>query len=77
MFDIVDIGLQGHCLKENGIFGKVGDWLYNFLTDIQQFVMVNNNILGITNNTSSILQGMVLGPILLILLIDLLGDLEI
>ena len=77
MFDIVDIGLQGHCLKEKGIFGKVGDWLYNFLTDIQQFVMVNNNLLGITNITSSILQGMVLRPILFILLIDLLGDLEI
>ena len=43
-FDVVDIGLLCHRLKEKGINGLMGKWIHNFLTNRQQQVLVNDSL---------------------------------
>ena len=76
-FDHVDLGLLGHRLKENHIFGKIGLWLLNFITNRRQQVLTNGHLSKITNNISGVPQGTVLGPVLFLLIIESLGNLDL
>ena len=38
-FDKVDIGILYHKLRDLGISGKLGVWLHNFLSNINQFII--------------------------------------
>ena len=75
-FDVVDIGLLCHRMKQKGITGTLGVWLHNFLTSRKQQVLVNNSISNFSNVISGVPQGTVLGPLLFLILIDSMGDIE-
>ena len=76
-FDVVDIGLLCHRMRDKGISGSLGVWLHNFLTSRKQQVLVNNSLSGLSDVTSGVPQGTVLGPLLFLILIDSMGELEI
>ena len=72
-FDKVDFLVTMRKLHSIGISGKLGKWIYSFLTNREQAVSVN----GITGNFSEVKsgvpQGSVLGPLLFLVLI---GDID-
>ena len=74
-FDTVDHGLLLHKIKTLGITGKLGVWLYHFLTHRTHFVRLQGGI----SHDSPVLsgvpqaQGTVLGPFLVIIL---MGDIN-
>ena len=76
-FDVVDIGLLCHRMRSKGVTGSIGVWLHNFLTSRRQQVLVNNALSDFTEVTSGVPQGTVLGPLLFLILIDSMGELEI
>ena len=63
-FDNVDHGVLLHKIKTLGIPGKLGVWLYHFLTHTTHFVRLHGGI----SHTSPVLSGIphdtVLGPLL-------------
>ena len=69
-FDKVDFLVTMRKLHSLGISGKVGKWIYSFLINRQQAVIVN----GVTGNhtqvKSGVPQGSVLGPLLFLVLIS-------
>ena len=69
-FDKVDFLVTMRKLHSMGISGKLGQWIYSFLTNREQAVIVN----GITGNLSEVKsgvpQGSVLGPLLFLVLIS-------
>ena len=69
-FDKVDFLVTMRKLHSLGISGKVGKWIYSFLTNRHQAVIVN----GVTGNhtqvKSGVPQGSVLGPLLFLVLIS-------
>ena len=69
-FDKVDFLVTMRKLHNVGISGKLGQWIYSFLTNREQAVIVN----GITGNLSEVKsgvpQGSVLGPLLFLVLIS-------
>ena len=75
-FDRVDLGLLGHRLKENHIFGKIGQWLYSFITDRRQQVLANGKLSKMTNNISGVPQVTVLGSVLFLMIIESLGNMN-
>ena len=62
-----------HKLISLGISGKVGRWIYSFLTHRTQHVMVNKSFSKPIEVKSGVPQGSVLGPLIFLILI---GDID-
>lgn len=69
-FDKCDHGIIAHKLKEKGISGKIGRWIYNFLSNRKQVVAVNGELSARSVVKSSVPQGTVLAPLLFLILIS-------
>ena len=75
-FDKVDFGVTLKKLNDMGICGKVGHcghWIYSFLTNRSQTVLVNQARSTQAEVKSGVPQGSVLGPLLFLVLI---GDID-
>ena len=68
-FDNVDHGVPFHKSKMLGITGKLGVWLYHFLTGRTHFVRLQGRIRFNSPVISGVPQGTVLGPLLFIILV--------
>ena len=77
VFDVVDWGVLCHRMRDKGIDGEIAVWIHDFLTDRTQQILVNDTLSSISQVTSGVPQGTVLGPLLFLVLIDSLGDAEI
>ena len=69
-FDKCDHGIIAHKLKEFGIAGKIGRWIYYFLSHRLQRVVVNGFKSNPSQVVSSVPQGTVLAPLLFLILIS-------
>ena len=72
-FDKVDFMVTMHKLISLGISGKVGKWIYSFLTHRTQQVIVNKSFSKPIEVKSGVPQGSVLGPLIFLILI---GDIN-
>lgn len=75
-FDKADYGIAAHRMKEIGIDGKLGIWLYSFLTDQTQEVIANNEISDKIGVKSGVPQGSILGPVIFLIMIDSITKLD-
>ena len=75
-FDKVDHGLLCHRLREKGIMYNTGTWIHNFLSNRFQYVLANGKLSDKQPITSGVPQGSVLGPILFLLIIDTIGEID-
>ena len=72
-FDKVDFGITLQKLQSLGVRGQVGRWIYSFLTQRSQIVLVNDGRSLPSDVLSGVPQGSVLGPLLFLIL---LGDID-
>ena len=72
-FDKVDHRVLLHNIKTLGITGRLGVWLYHFLTDITHFVRLQGGVSLDSPVLSGVPQGTVLGALLFIIL---MGDIN-
>ena len=72
-FDKVDFLVTMRKLHSIGISGKVGQWVYSFLTERKQAVIVNGTKSNLSEVSSGVPQGSVLGPLLFL---GLIGDID-
>lgn len=72
-FDKVDFGITLNKLNSLGVSGNVGRWIYSFLTERTQTVLVNGARSRKSGVRSGVPQGSVLGPLLFLVLI---GDID-
>ena len=77
VFDGVDHGFIAHLWIEMGIMGKMGTWLMEFLIDRTQAIIFNGEISSDTPIMRGVAKGMVLGPILILVMIQNIEDLEL
>ena len=68
-FDKCDHGIIAHKLKSIGISGKIGQWIYNFLTNRKQVIKLQGVSSHESEVKSSVPQGTVLAPLLFIILL--------
>ena len=76
-FDKVDKGILAKRMKEMGIHGKLGEWIFNFLSGRNQIVIANGTKSSPSEVISGVPQGTVLGPLLFLILIDSIGQSDI
>ena len=72
-FDKLDHGITLRKLKALGICGHLGRWIFTFLTNRQQSVIVDGRMSSPKPVISGVPQGSVLGPLLFLVLI---GDID-
>ena len=72
-FDKVDIGVSLQKLHTLGIRGKLGRWLFAFLNDRRQAVVLDGKKSQQQQVISGVPQGSVLGPLIFLVLI---GDID-
>ena len=72
-FDKVDFGITLEKLSNLGIRGNIGRWIFSFLTNRTQTVLVNEGRSAPSEVLSGVPQGSVLGPLLFLIL---LGDID-
>ena len=61
---------------EKGISKFTRRWIANFLSNRKQYVMANGKLSKVAPITNGVPQGSVLGPILFLLIIDSIGDID-
>ena len=70
VFDKVDKFILCGKIKRMGVFGKIGIWIDNFLTERTQIVLANGAQSSEARVTSGIPQGTVLRPLLFLMMIN-------
>ena len=76
-FDKADHQIIAKRCVEKGISGLLGKWILNYLSNRTQRVIANNEVSEELTVVSGVPQGSVLGPLLFLLLIDSITDLNI
>ncbi|XP_069170081.1 uncharacterized protein [Procambarus clarkii] len=69
-FDRCDHGVIAHKMRAKGITGKVARWIFNFVTNRTQSVIVTTIKSGSSTVKSSVSQDTVLDPVLYLILIS-------
>ena len=69
-FDKIDFLSTMRKLNHMGISGKLGKWIYSFLTNRKQAVLVNGTRGSLFDVKSGVPQGSVIGPLLFLVLIS-------
>ena len=77
-FDKVETGVLLHKLRDCGIKGRVACWIAAFLDSAtrQQAVVVDGRVSSLTPVISGVPQGTVLGPVIFLLVIDSICEID-
>ena len=76
-FDKCDIFMAAHAIKKAGIQGQLGIWILDFMSGRTQYVLVNNKLSRGEKVLSGVPQGSILGPIVFIIAIQSLAELDL